>query len=234
MSSELRLNTNPKSLFSESIKTIRTNIAFSSLDKELKAILVTSPSAGDGKSYISANLAIAYAQEGKKVLLMDSDLRKGRQHEIYDIANISTRGYTNLILNYKEGVRFSKYIVATENENVDLLPTGPVPPNPVELLATEQNRKLIEELKKMYDIIIFDCPPVIGLSDALIMSQYSDVNIIVTSYKKTKVENLERVKKIFEQSNIKIDGVVINKMETHDRSYYSYYTNDYYYKDKKN
>lgn len=231
MSSELKLNSNPKSLFSESIKTIRTNLAFSSLGKELKTILITSPEAGDGKSYISANLAIAYAQEGKKVLLIDADLRRGRQHEIYDVINATTKGYSNLILNYKPNIRFSKYIIPTANENVDLLPTGPIPPNPVELLSTMQNKALIEQLKEMYDIIIFDCTPVIGLSDALIMTQYSDVNIIVVSNKKTKIENLNRVKKIFEQSNLKIDGVVINKAETKENSYYSYYTNDYYYGD---
>ena len=121
MSSEIRLNSNPKSRFSEAIKTIRTNLAFSSIGKDLKVILMTSPEAGDGKSYISANLAVAYAQEGKKVLLVDADLRKGRQHEIYDVLNSVNAGYSNLILNYKEGMKLGKFILPTANENVDLI-----------------------------------------------------------------------------------------------------------------
>lgn len=233
MSNELKLNSNPKSLFSESIKTIRTNLAFSSLGKDLKVILMTSPEAGDGKSYISANLAIAYAQEGRKVLLIDADLRRGRQHEIYDVMNASNGGYSNLILNYRESTRLSRFILPTANKNVDIIPTGPTPPNPVELLATENNKNLLLRLRELYDIIILDCPPVIGLSDPIIMTQFSDVNIIVVSNNKTKTENLARVKKTFDQSNIRIGGVIVNKAQTKGNSYYSsYYTNDYYYRDK--
>lgn len=233
MSSEIRLNSNPKSRFSESIKTIRTNLAFSSIGKDLKVILMTSPEAGDGKSYISANLAVAYAQEGKRVLLIDADLRKGRQHEIFDVLNSVNAGYSNLILNYKDGMKLGKYILPTANENVELIPTGPTPPNPIELLASENNAKFIERVKEEYDIIILDCTPVIGLSDALVMTRFSDVNIAVVSCKKTKFENLDRVKKVFEQSNIKLGGVVVNKVQTKENRYYSYYTNDYYYKDNK-
>lgn len=233
MSSELKLTSNPKSMFSEAIKTIRTNLAFSSLGKDLKVILMTSPEAGDGKSYISANLAVAYAQEGKKVLLVDADLRKGRQHDIYEVANTTNGGYSNLILNYKPTTKLNKYIKKINTTNVDLIPTGPTPPNPIELLASDNNKKLIELFKQDYDIIILDCPPVIGLSDALIMTQFSDVNIIVVSNRKTRLESLDRAKKIFEQANIKIGGVIVNKAQTKDNSYYSYYTNDYYYRDNK-
>lgn len=235
MSSEIRLSSNPKSRFSEAIKTIRTNLAFSSIDKELKVILMTSPEAGDGKSYISANLAVAYAQEGKKVLIIDADLRKGRQHEINDVTNSINLGYSNLILKYDEDINLKDYIIQTPNKDVFLIPTGPTPPNPIELLDSENNKKVIEKLREEFDIIIIDCTPVIGLSDALVMTKFSDVNIIVVSNKKTKFENLERTKKMFEQANIKISGVIINKAQTKQNSYYSYYTNDDYYlkKDKK-
>ena len=233
MNSEIRLSSNPKSRFSEAIKTIRTNLAFSSIDKELKVILITSPEAGDGKSYISANLAVAYAQEGKKVLLIDADLRKGRQHEIYDVQNPINTGYSNLILRYTDGMNIDKYIETTNIKNVFLIPTGPTPPNPIELLDSEKNAKFIEKAKDKFDIIILDCPPVIGLSDALVITKFSDVNIVVVSNKKTKFENLDRTKKIFEQANKKIDGVIINKAQTKQYSYYSYYTNDDYYRKKE-
>ena len=226
---DLIINKNPKSLFAESVRSIRTNLAFASLDKEVKIIMNTSPEAGDGKSFVTANLAVAYAQEGKKVLLIDADLRRGRQHEIFDVKNVTSGGYSNLILNYKGNIGLSKYIFSTQIENIDLLPTGPMPPNPVEMLGSENNKKLLEKLKGKYDLIIMDCAPIIGLSDSLILAAMCDIKLITVSSKKTKMENLERVKKLFDQSNVKISGVIVNKAEVTGNSYYSYYyTNEYY------
>ena len=234
MSTDLVINVNPKSIFSEAIKTIRTNLAFSMIDKEMKTILLTSPQAGDGKSFITANLAVAYAQEDKKVLVVDCDLRKGRQHEIFEVMNVTSGGYSNLILNYKDDIKINKYIVSTSNKNIDLLPTGPTPPNPVELLASENNKKLIAKLREKYDIILLDCPPVLGLSDTMIMTKYSDANLIVVSSRKTKVENLDKAKKVFAQANAKITGVIINRASVKDNTYYSYYSSEYYGDSSKN
>ena len=229
---DLVISKNPKSLFAESIRSLRTNIAFASIDKEIKVIINTSPEAGDGKSLVTANLAVAYAQEGKKVLLIDADLRRGRQHEIFEVMNVTSGGYTNLMLNYKEDINLKKYIVPTFEKNLDLLPTGPTPPNPVELLNSENSKKLLKRLKEKYDLIIMDCPPVIGLSDALILANMSDANLVTVSAKKTKMENLERTKKLFEQANIKITGVVLNKFEL-TGSYYNYYSVSNYYNSDK-
>ena len=228
MSADLVINVNPKSIFSEAIKTIRTNLAFSMIDKEIKTILLTSPQSGDGKSFITANLAIAYAQEDKKVLVVDCDLRKGRQHQIFEVMNLTSGGYSNLILNYKDDTKLDKYIINTSNKNIDLLCTGPTSPNPVELLASESNRKLIERIKKDYDVILLDCPPVLGLSDTMIMTKYSDANLIVVSSRRTKIESLDKAKKVFEQVKANITGVVINRASVKDNSYYSYYSNEYY------
>ena len=228
---DLIMNSNPKSMFSEAIKTIRTNLAFSNINGDMRTILITSPEAGDGKSFIVANLAVAYAHEEKKVLIIDCDLRKGIQHDIFGVNNIATYGYSNLILNYnkKDNKIIDDYIVETNVKNVSLIPTGPTPPNPIELLDSENNKNLLEELKKMFDIIMLDCPPIIGLSDALVLTKYSDNNLIVVSNKKTKVENLEKAKKTFEQIEAPITGVIINKASVKDNSYYGYYCNDYYY-----
>ena len=228
MSTDLIINVNPKSIFSEAIKTIRTNLAFSNIDKEMKVILTTSPQSGDGKSFITANLAVAYAQEGKKVLVVDCDLRKGRQHEIFEVMNLTSGGYSNLILNYKDEIKLNKYIVGTTNKNIDLLPTGPTPPNPVELLVSENNKKLMKQLREKYDIVLLDCPPVLGLSDTMIMTKYSDANVIVVSSRRTKIESLDKAKKVFAQANAKITGVIINRASVKDNSYYSYYSNEYY------
>lgn len=228
VSKDLIINNNPKSLFSESIKGIRTNLQFSSVDREIKVILNTSPEAGDGKSFISANLALAYASDNKKVLIIDCDLRRGRQHEIFNVANSTNGGYSNLILNYKDDIKIVRYIVKTEVKNVDLIPIGPTPPNPLELLSSRNNEEIINELKNYYDIIILDCPPVIGMSDTLVLSKYSDVNLIVVSSNKTHVETLLKAKKMFEQANAKISGVIVNKVNMKGSSYHSYYYSDYY------
>ena len=147
--------------------------------------------------------------------------------------NVTSGGYTNLMLNYKENIDFNKYIFPTYDKNVDLLPTGPTPPNPVELLGSENNRKLLERLKKKYDLIIMDCTPVIGLSDALILANLSDINLVTVSAKKTRMENLERTYKLFEQANAKIAGVILNKTQPVGNHYYSYYYNNDYYSNEK-
>lgn len=228
----LIIKKNPKSLFAEAIRGVKTNLAFSALDKDIKVIINTSPEAGDGKSFITANLAVAYAQEGKKVLLIDGDLRKGRQHQIFEITNVASGGYSNLVLNYQDNIKLTKYIQKTKEDNISLLPTGPTPPNPVELLGSNNNKKLIERLKREYDLIIIDCPPVIGLADAVILATLSDVNLITVSSKKTKMENLEKVKKLFDQNNIEISGVILNKINMSNKGYYNYYYSNSYYGEK--
>ena len=227
-SKELIINRNPKSLFSEAIKSIRTNLTFASIDKPIKVILNSSAEAGDGKSFVSSNLAVAYAQVNKKVLIIDCDLRRGRLHEVFEVMNLTSGGYSNLILNYSDDIKLDKYILPTNIKGVDLLTTGPTPPNPVELLGSENNRRLMKVLRKRYDIIILDCPPVLGLSDALILTQFSDANILTFSIKKTKKENIDRAIKTFETVNAKVTGVIVNKATMSKNGYYGYYYSDYY------
>lgn len=224
-SPDLILNKRPRSHFAEAIKIIKTNLAFSSIDREIKKVLITSPEPGDGKSFISSNLALAYVQEGKKVLIIDCDMRKGRLHKIFNIPNSVKSGYSNLILNYKnifelKEISISEYIIPTEIKNLHVIPSGPIPPNPVELLCSDSNKNLLDNLSSKYDVIILDCPPVVGLSDAVIQSKNSDYNILVVSSNKTKETSLKEAKKLFEQANSKINGVVLNKIKTKKNSYY--------------
>ena len=236
---DLIVATNPKSSFAEAIKLIKTNITFSSVDKDFKTILMTSPESGDGKSFLVANLASAFAQEGKRVLIIDADLRRGRQHKIFHLENENAFGYSNLILAVGKNADFSSKIDSqiktnvkeTQIKGVSLLPAGPTPPNPLELLSSESNKQLLDNLKNYYDIVFLDCPPALGLSDALVMSKYSDINIVTISNAKTKIDQLESVKKNFERVNSKISGVIINKAKVKQSSYSSYYTNDKYYTD---
>lgn len=221
--SELLVNYNPKSSFSESIKTIRTNLQFSLVNSEVKVILLTSPEPGDGKSFVSANLAVAFAQENKRVLLIDSDLRKGRQHRLFKVENDKRKGYSNLILSSKDEHTIKNSIVHTGIKNLDLLPNGAYPPNPSELLASTNNKELMDKLRDMYDIIILDCAPVLGLNDTLVMTKLSDINVVVVSKRKTKLDALDQVKKSFERASAKINGVVLNRVKQTDISYYGYY-----------
>ena len=220
---------NPKGMFSESIKTIRTNINFSNInnDNEIKVILVSSSQSGDGKSFISANLAYSFSLEGKNVLLVDCDLRKGRLKEYFEMD--TDKGYSDLILNYKANTRIGSYINKTKYENLSVLLGGTMPPNPLELLSSKNNSVIMDKLKEKYDVIILDCPPVIGLSDALVMAKYSDYNALVVSNKKTTNKELELSLKAFENVGMKVNGVIMNKVAKKNNSYYSsYYTNSYY------
>ena len=225
----INVNHNPKGMFSESIKTIRTNINFSNInnDSEIKVILVSSSQSGDGKSFISANLAYSFSLEGKNVLLVDCDLRKGRLKEYFEMD--TDKGYSDLILNYKPNTRIGSYINKTKYENLSVLLGGTMPPNPLELLSSKNNSVIMEKLKEKYDLIILDCPPVIGLSDALVMAKYSDYNALVVSNKKTTNKELELSLRAFENVGKKVNGVIMNKVAKKNNSYYSsYYTNSYY------
>lgn len=221
---EIYLNDNPKSGFSESIKSVRANLQFSDLDENKKVILITSTSPQEGKSFISANLASAFAKEGKRVLLIDADLRKGRQHRVFGVKNNRKLGYANMIRKFnKKDFELDSYINKTFIPNLYLINLGVTPPSPTELLSSENNKKLIDNLKKYFDYIFLDCPPTLGLSDALILSKLSDYNIIVVANKKTKIEQLKEVKKLFDNANSKITGVILNKVESKKNSYYGYY-----------
>ena len=219
---DLVLEKDPKSSLSEAIRSVRTNLQFSSVNKKIKIILLTSPEPGDGKSFISANLACAYAQDNKKVLIIDCDLRRGRQNRIFGVKKDTMRGYSNLILNYKANLKIEEYIVKTRTKNVSLIPNGPTPPNPVELLSSQKNEKLLEDLSQMFDVIILDCPPVLGMADTLVMTKYSDANIITVSEKKSKMEGLKLAKKNMEKVEANITGVIINKANVKKSSYYGY------------
>lgn len=228
---DLILNINPRSRFSEAIKLVKTNLSFSSIEKDIKKILITSPEPGDGKSFISSNLALAYASDGKKVLIIDCDMRKGRLHKIFKVPNETKFGYSNLILNYKTNdnkFNFKNYILNTGIDNLSIIPCGVFPPNPVELLNSENNQLLIKALEKDFDLIILDCPPLIGLSDAIIQSKNSDYNMLVVSCDKTKRESFENAIKLFEQTKSKINGVVLNNVKTKGVKGLDYYYNSAY------
>lgn len=225
---ELIVDKKPKAVTSENIRTLRTNLQFSAVDSKLKTILITSTLAGEGKSYIASNLAISFAQAGKKVLVMDCDLRKGRQHKIFKLS--SRRGLSNLLISDNE---YKEYISATKIENLYVIPRGVVPPNPSELLSSKKNTELIKELKKHFDIIIMDGAPVTGLSDSLILSSMVDRVIIVSSINHTPKTELKNTIKSLQKVGANIAGIIVNRITTKSDSYGSYYYYNYGYEEKK-
>lgn len=219
---ELVVATNPKEIISEQIRTIRTNLQFTSADEKIKTILITSSIPSEGKSFISSNLATAFAQNNKKVLIVDCDMRKGRVNKIFKISN--RIGLSNLLA-YKEDdeENLEDYVFKTKIDNLYIIPRGKVPPNPSELLNSQKTAKLISLLSEIFDYIIFDGPPVNGLSDSLIMSDFVDRTIVVTSLNSAPIELLESTKKMLTNVNAKVAGVIVNRVPRRKSSGKSYY-----------
>ena len=222
---ELIVDKKPNASSSESIRTLRTNLQFASIDSELRTMLVTSSLPGEGKSFVSANLAISFAQAGKRTLLIDCDLRKGRQHKLFKIAG--RKGLSNLLINEVE--EYPKYISQSKIENLFILPRGTYPPNPSELLNSKKNQHLIELLKGHFDIIILDGAPIVGLSDSLILSSMVDKVLLVTSINNTPKTEVLNTKRDLENVGANIAGLVANNViakKGHYGSYYYYYGYD--------
>lgn len=217
---DLIVHNNPKSPISEGIRTIRTNLQFSSMGKNVNKIMVTSSMPEEGKSFTSANLAIAFAQDGHKVLIIDCDMRKGRMHRIFEMSN--GKGLSNLLIDDVEK-NYKKYIKETKIENLSLLPSGMVPPNPSELLNSDANKELIEILEREYDYIIFDCVPINGLPDSLIMANYVNKAIVVCASKITPTDLLKKTVSSLQNVDADIAGIVINKTNENYDKYYGHY-----------
>ena len=234
MKKELIAYRDPKSPESEMFRNLRTNIQFMNSDKPLQTLLITSTTPGEGKSYVSANLAVTFAQAGKKVILIDADMRKGRQYTIFDA--VPRPGMSNFLSGIVdsdfEGDKndIVNFIQETEVKNLYLIAAGNIPPNPAELLVSPKMHKMIHELKQLCDIVIFDAPPSLIVADSVILSRQVDSCIIVTAHSQTKIDNVQKVKNAIEQVGGKIAGVVINKIPISAKKY----ENSYYYGIKDN
>ena len=215
----------PKSPISEVFRTLRTNIQFMNVNKNLKTLLVTSTLPKEGKSWIASNLAITFAQAEKKVLLIDADMRKGRQYYIFGVS--PRPGLANYLSECKEnaGVEdIGKYIQETEIQDLHMIAAGNVPPNPSELLITPQMNNLLQKMSTYYDIIIVDAPPCELVTDAVILSRIVDSTVVVAAYKQTKKASLQNTIKSIKNVGGNIAGVVFNKVHVDGKKYEkSYY-----------
>ena len=222
---ELIANNYPKSSITEALRTVKTNLYFSAINNKIKKILVTSSLPGEGKSFVSANLATIFADPTQKVLLIDCDLRKGRQNKLFNLEEYSM-GLSNLLIDDSWKKKLHKYILSTDIENLDVIISGSVPPNPTYLLESKRLEEIVNELEKEYDIIIFDTPPVTGLSDALILTRLVDTTLVVARARKTPVDMLDNTIKSLNAVNASIAGVILNRVKKSKSKYYNnYYTN---------
>ena len=208
---------NPRSPISEQFRTIRTNLQFSSVDDELKTMLVTSAGPSEGKSSTVANLAIVFAQQEKRVLLIDADLRKPTVHYTFRIDN--RRGLSSVLVGE---LALHDAVSKSDVQNLDVLPCGPIPPNPSELLGSKAMKKLIADASEYYDLIIFDTPPVLAVTDAQILANISDGALLVVRSKQTEVENAEKAKELLMPAHAKLLGVILNDREQKKGNYYYY------------
>lgn len=220
MKNELVVYSRPKSNISEDIRTIRTNLQFTASNDSCNSILVTSSNPGEGKSFISSNLAVTFAQSGKRTLLVDCDMRLGRVHKIFDISN--EEGLSNLLIE-PDPTNWKKYIEKTQIPNLYVITRGVVPPNPSELLTSPNTSKVISSLEEKFDYIIFDGVPVNGLPDSLVMAKLVDRVVLVTSCGHTNIDDLNEAKKALEKIDAKIAGVVVNRTQATKRGKYSNY-----------
>ena len=210
----------PKSVISEQYRAIRTNIEYSNVDQNTKTILVTSSDKNEGKTTTVSNLAVSFANLNKKVLLIDCDLRNASIHKMFKINNIY--GLTDILAKDKA---VDKCIQKTELENLYVLTAGAIPPNPAEILSSEKMKNLIEDLKNIYDYIFIDTPPIGLVTDAGVLSSFTDGVVLVVKSESVEKKYLEETKKKLDAVDARILGAILNsyKSEQKDYNYYSYY-----------
>ncbi|MTW88008.1 polysaccharide biosynthesis tyrosine autokinase [Virgibacillus dakarensis] len=209
---------NPKSPISEQFRTIRTNLQFASVDEELKTILLTSSGPSEGKSSSIANLAVVYAQQGKKVLLVDADLRKPTVHYTFRLDNLT--GLSNYLVGE---TALAETISETNVENLDVISCGPIPPNPSELLGSKKMERFIQEAGMSYDVILFDTPPVLAVTDAQILANLCNGSLLVIRSKQTEFDAAKKAVEVLQAAKAKFLGTILNDREKKEANYYYYY-----------
>lgn len=208
----------PKSPISEQYRTIRTNILYSSIDEEIRSIMVTSSGPGEGKSTTTANLAVVFAQQGKSVLLVDADLRKPTVHYTFKLSN--SIGLTSVLTNQ---IDVMEAVNKTDEENLYVLSSGPIPPNPSELLGSKAMKSFLGNALEEFDLVIFDTPPVLAVTDAQILGNLCQGSLLVVSSGKTEKDALLKTTELLRSTNGRLLGVVLNNKKIDKKGNYYYY-----------
>lgn len=210
---------NPQSPISEQYRVLRTNIQFSMIDKTLRTLACTSATPGEGKSTTIVNLAVTFAQQGQRVLLVDGDLRRPVVHDMLGVSN--RFGLTSLIT--KRATMETAIVSVPRIENLYVLPAGAIPPNPAELLGSKSMADLIQELALNFDLVLFDTPPVLAVADAQIIGNRCDGALLVVKSHKVEKKELVRTKELLEQANVSLIGTVLNEVNPKEMNHGAYY-----------
>ncbi|NLJ79407.1 MAG: CpsD/CapB family tyrosine-protein kinase [Firmicutes bacterium] len=221
----LIIHDDPKAVESEAFRILRTNLEFTSPDREIKTLLITSAGAGDGKSIVSSNLAVAWANSGRRVLLVGADLRKPTLHRIFSVSNAP--GLTSYLTGQAS---LEDVILDSGRRGLDLIPGGPIPPNPAELLQSKVMSDLILKLRALYDYVIFDGTPVIAVADAMLLAHRVDGTVLVLSAYKVPKEMALYAKEQLEKAQARLLGVVLNGVRLQDQRGYHHY---FYYDESR-
>lgn len=213
---------NPRSPISESYRALRTNIEFSSVDEKTQIIMITSAGPAEGKSTVIGNLAVTYAQNERKVLLIDADMRKPTVHRTYQLTN---RYGLSSYLSHQ--VELQDVIQESELTNLYIMTAGPIPPNPAEMLGSKSMSSLLEALREQFDVILIDAPPVLAVTDAQLLASQSDGVLLVINSGKVKKDIAIKAKESLTRVNARMLGVVLNnvKRKASEEYYYYYYGN---------
>ncbi len=218
MTNTLITISNPRSPIAEAYRTLRTNLEFSNLDKSLRALVVTSASSEEGKSTTLANLAVTIAQSGKRVILVDADLRRPTQHQIFDLKN--NAGLTDIVRD--ESLLANPPLQETNVPNLHVLTSGQTPPNPAEILGSKRMSEIIAALLERAEIVLLDAPPLLAVTDAAVLSSKVDGVLLVVSAGKTKRENARKAQTQLEKINARVIGAVLNNVKAESGAQYYY------------
>lgn len=207
---------NAGSPISEQYRTIRTNLQFASVDQPLRSLLVTSPNLAEGKSTTSANIAIVFAQSGKKVLLIDGDMRNPSLHFTFHLKK--NVGFSSVLINE---CKLEKAVTASDEvPNLDFLSCGPIPPNPSELLGSKAMERMLAEAATRYDLVIFDTPPVLAVTDAQIIADICDGAVLVAKSQQTEYDSIKKAVNLLKPAKAKLLGAVLNGQKEMRENYY--------------
>lgn len=209
----------PSSVISEEFRTLRTNIQFSMVDKKFKTLMFTSASPGEGKTTVASNVAVVFASQGKKILLVDADMRNPSVHQLFSVLN--HKGLTDLLTD--DQTRVQDIVHQTVIKNLFILSCGIIPPNPSELLASNRMDQLLRRLKDSFDLIIFDLPPILAVTDAQVMANKTDGTIFVIRDGVAEKNNLYKAKELLDHVQANVIGVVYNDKKRSTDAAYHYY-----------
>ncbi|MGD2143503.1 MAG: CpsD/CapB family tyrosine-protein kinase [Anaerolineae bacterium] len=205
--SELITLSDPRGSAAEAYRTLRTNLTFfAALDKPVETLVVTSPAPDEGKSKVLANLGVTMAQGERSTILVDADLRRPRLHEIFGVAN--DRGLTTMML--EEQALDDPPLLDVGVENLLLMPSGPLPPNPADILGSGKMEQVIEALKERVDVTLFDAPPIVAVTDAAVLGTKVDGVLLVVSAGRTRRDHAEHAKELLDRVKVRIIGAVLN------------------------